>query len=184
MVGYDNGKTNQTDDIKKTKQQPRHRSFVIIFSYILNGILIASLFFLWFIIEGDKKGLEQTNTILTQENSKLKQSYEKAKNDLATEKTTNNALQDEIMSLQNQLVEDRQDRVIETPSVTEQSSGTNEYIDIGSTKEDVKRIMGTPSTIRDLTFFTVWNYGSSSINFDENGKVEGWDNRGNNLKLK
>ena len=164
MVDYDNEKTHQTDvDITINKRQSSIKSFATIFSYILNGLLISSLFFLWFINEGDKKELEQTNKILSQENSKLEQYYEKAKNDLANEKATNNALQDEIISLQNQSDEKQQEIVVQKPSVTEQSVGASvDYIDIGSTKEDVKRIMGTPSTIRDFVYTTVWYYGSST----------------------
>lgn len=52
---------------------------------------------------------------------------------------------------------------------------------VGSTKEDVKRIMGNPDTVSPYNF---WMYGLSTINFDENDLVEGWSNIQNTLKVK
>ncbi|MCZ8514351.1 DnaJ domain-containing protein [Paenibacillus filicis] len=53
----------------------------------------------------------------------------------------------------------------------------------GSTTKDVKAIMGTPTRILDVGPIATWYYGRSTISFT-NDKVSGWDNSGNNLKLR
>ncbi|MFY4774063.1 J domain-containing protein [Metabacillus sp. RGM 3146] len=54
------------------------------------------------------------------------------------------------------------------------------YFTLGSSKENVKKRMGTPDSIIEDDH---WGYGLSSIDFD-NGKVVGWNNISNNLKIK
>lgn len=49
------------------------------------------------------------------------------------------------------------------------------YITLGSTKEQVARIQGTPSTILRLSSTEIWYYGASSITFDD-GVVTEWNN--------
>jgi hypothetical protein len=51
---------------------------------------------------------------------------------------------------------------------------------IGSSKQDVIDAMGTPSSI----IYGTWGYEFSNIDFDSNGKVSGWSNISNNLKIK
>ena len=66
-----------------------------------------------------------------------------------------------------------------------------DYITIGSTKEDVVRIQGPPSSTSsdaDLGFEgETWGWGSGdtfcSVSFNKSGRVEGWYNRGD-LKVK
>lgn len=53
------------------------------------------------------------------------------------------------------------------------------YVTIGSTKEDVLRIMGEP----DQKLSSSYSYGYSSIYFDTNSKVSGWSNIGD-IKIK
>ncbi|MCJ8013385.1 J domain-containing protein [Paenibacillus sp. KQZ6P-2] len=54
---------------------------------------------------------------------------------------------------------------------------------LGSTDQDVQSVMGTPNQIMEIGPLSTWYYGNSTISFS-NGKVTGWDNRDNNLKLK
>lgn len=70
-----------------------------------------------------------------------------------------------------------------TPSHMETSSAKT-YLTIGSTKKDVARIQGTPSSIMNLEAIGKewWYYGSSIIKFT-NGRISEWDNYGG-LKVK
>lgn len=64
------------------------------------------------------------------------------------------------------------------PPITQENSFT-----LGSSRDEVKAIMGSPDEIHDYTFFTVWYYNDhydfSTITFDENGNVKEWSNAGN-----
>jgi hypothetical protein len=58
------------------------------------------------------------------------------------------------------------------------------FLTLGSTKEDVVMIQGTPTRIDDYTYSgDVWHYGYSSIRFDMNDKIKEWNNSGN-LKVR
>ena len=57
------------------------------------------------------------------------------------------------------------------------------FFELGSSPEVVKQVMGTPTAIRDYTFFTVWEYGYSTITFRD-GVVTEYNNADNNLKVK
>jgi curved DNA-binding protein CbpA len=50
---------------------------------------------------------------------------------------------------------------------------------LGSTEEEVKAVMGTPSSAG----YGMWSYEYSIVNFDSNGKVTGWSDISNNLKV-
>ena len=54
--------------------------------------------------------------------------------------------------------------------------------EIGSSENTVRNVQGTPTSIKDYNLFLVWSYGSSSVTF-ENGKVKGYSNLSNNLKI-
>jgi hypothetical protein len=58
------------------------------------------------------------------------------------------------------------------------------FITIGSSKSDVVRVQGTPTTIikSDMISEECWFYGYSNITL-KNGRVYQWDNNGN-LKVK
>jgi hypothetical protein len=59
------------------------------------------------------------------------------------------------------------------------------YVTLGSSKEEVARIQGTPTKIIDLEgVMSWWKYGSSKIEFNSKGRVNAWDNYGRNLKVK
>lgn len=61
----------------------------------------------------------------------------------------------------------------------------SEFITIGSTKEDVARIQGTPTRINDFGYIgSWWSYGNSKIEFDGKGRIEGWDNSDRNLRVR
>ncbi|CAN7765964.1 DnaJ domain-containing protein [Paenibacillus sp. LjRoot153] len=64
----------------------------------------------------------------------------------------------------------------------EQVSIKNGTYSLGSTKEDVRIFMGTPSEIMTIGPLSTWYYGNSTVDFN-NGKVTGWNNRDKNLKL-
>jgi curved DNA-binding protein CbpA/outer membrane protein assembly factor BamE (lipoprotein component of BamABCDE complex) len=60
-----------------------------------------------------------------------------------------------------------------------QSKSPSSYFTIGSTKDEVLAIQGTPTSIIGQT----WFYDSSSVTFDMYNKVEGYQNSGN-LKIR
>ncbi len=66
-----------------------------------------------------------------------------------------------------------------SPSLSQDKSKTFGF---GSSQKDVKNVMGTPTSVNDYTFFIVWNYGLSSVTF-EDGVVTSWSNLGENLKV-
>jgi len=63
------------------------------------------------------------------------------------------------------------------------SSAAN-FLTIGSIKNDVVRIQGTPESIHTYSWGDCWYFGYSSIQFDRNGRIESWNNRTGNLKVK
>lgn len=56
------------------------------------------------------------------------------------------------------------------------------YFTLGSTQNEVKKIMGTPITIYDS--LNTWSYEASSVDFNNEGKVIGWSDHSNTLKVK
>ncbi|MHA0855692.1 hypothetical protein [Paenibacillus sp. CMAA1364] len=55
---------------------------------------------------------------------------------------------------------------------------------LGSDKETVNKLMGTPDSIQSYEMIgDIWGYGLSQIDFDVSGKVKGWSNHSNNLYL-
>lgn len=59
------------------------------------------------------------------------------------------------------------------------------YVTLGSSKEEVARIQGTPTKIVEFEgVMSWWKYGSSKIEFNSKGRVNAWDNYGRNLKVK
>jgi hypothetical protein len=59
-----------------------------------------------------------------------------------------------------------------------ESKPPRDYFTVGSTKDEVLRIQGQPTTVSEL----MWFYGISHVDFDINGRVVGWD--GSNIKAK
>jgi hypothetical protein len=70
----------------------------------------------------------------------------------------------------------------ERDPVPKDDSGTNpatSSFSIGSTMEQVKAVQGTPTSVASYG----WSYGLSSVSFDASGKVDGYSNLGDNLKV-
>ena len=49
--------------------------------------------------------------------------------------------------------------------------------------DEVAQIMGTPSSVQQLPGEVWWHYGASRVTFS-NGRVAGWDNASNNLRVR
>lgn len=69
-----------------------------------------------------------------------------------------------------------------TNTKVENITNTTTYFTIGSTKDQVKLVMGKPSSINDYTFFETWNYGINTIEFTD-GKVSGYHDYDKVLKV-
>ena len=54
-----------------------------------------------------------------------------------------------------------------------------ESFTIGSTKNDVVKVQGVPTTVHS----TCWFYGSSYVDFDSDGLVSSWSDRAGQLKV-
>lgn len=167
-----------------------------VISYILNLLLAFALIFLWYINNRNAKtvsALKQENSSLSNKNNVLLQSYDQAKSDLTSEKSLNNTLQNELNTVSTQTNGTNSENSSQSKQTSDGSSsqtvqtrgsGNDGAIDLGLTEAEVIKIMGTPTSINDYSFFVVWNYGLSTIKFDQNGKVTGWKNLDHNLKLK
>jgi hypothetical protein len=75
--------------------------------------------------------------------------------------------------------EDEKEAVAKTDSSFTEIKAAG-YISLGSSKEEVKTIMGTPNRI----FMDQWGYGLSKIEFDENNQVVGWSEIDKKLLVK
>ncbi len=61
----------------------------------------------------------------------------------------------------------------------------NRYLTLGSTKDEVARIQGTPTRIWDHgSAGSWWEYGDSMIEFDSKGLIKAWNNEDKNLNVK
>jgi hypothetical protein len=59
------------------------------------------------------------------------------------------------------------------------------YLTLGSTKDEVARIQGTPTRIWDHgSAGSWWEYGDSMIEFDAKGLIKAWNNEDKNLNVK
>ncbi|WP_052476252.1 DnaJ domain-containing protein [Cohnella kolymensis] len=55
------------------------------------------------------------------------------------------------------------------------NSTESAHFTLGSSKKEVKAAMGDPDTVEKYQYVgEVWSYGSSSVDFNTKGKVEGW----------
>jgi hypothetical protein len=103
--------------------------------------------------------------------NKLEQDRESVKNDI-------------ILSIENKIVLEVQNDLNavkdEITAYKKFETDPNNYFSIGSTKNEVKKIMGVPTSIDE--YFNGWYYGTSRITF-KNGKVSEYSNDGN-LRVK
>ncbi len=60
---------------------------------------------------------------------------------------------------------------------------TNDTITIGSTKQDVARVLGNPTKVQKGVDDDMWWYKSSYIVFDSAGQIEGYSENGTPLKI-
>jgi|LakMenEpi03Aug12_release.lakeMendotaPanAssembly.Ray.scaffolds.fasta_scaffold768077_2 hypothetical protein len=60
---------------------------------------------------------------------------------------------------------------------------TNDTITIGSTKQDVAGVLGSPTKVQKGVDTDMWWYKSSYIVFDSAGQVEGYSENGTPLKI-
>jgi hypothetical protein len=65
----------------------------------------------------------------------------------------------------------------------ESTKRSNEYFTIGSTEDEVLKVMGDPESYDDFRLFKKLQYGMSSVTI-ENGRVKSYDNSDGNLKVK
>lgn len=65
----------------------------------------------------------------------------------------------------------------------EPTKRSNDYFTIGSTEDEVLKVMGDPESYDDFRLFTKLQYGMSSVTI-ENGRVKSYDNSDGNLKVK
>ncbi len=67
------------------------------------------------------------------------------------------------------------------PSRLPEEPVSTAYFTLGSSKDEVQRIMGTPSSIYASADW--WSYGSDRVEFDSRGRVDSYSNLGGRLKL-
>jgi hypothetical protein len=62
------------------------------------------------------------------------------------------------------------------------ASSSDQPVTLGSSREEVVKTMGMPDSIYSASSLqdpgTVWEYGKSSLEFDKDGKIRGWNNAG------
>ena len=63
------------------------------------------------------------------------------------------------------------------------SKDSKDYFTIGSSEDEVLKIMGDPESYDKIGPMKIFQYGLSSVTF-ENGKVESYNNLESNLKVK
>lgn len=100
-------------------------------------------------------------------------------NDEISRKVAASVKDDIILDLQEQIADVEE----EITAYKDHKTDPNNSFTIGDTKDTVKRIMGTPSSVTDAGPYNTWFYGFSTVKF-ENGKVTGWSNLDDNLMIK
>jgi hypothetical protein len=58
------------------------------------------------------------------------------------------------------------------------------YFGIGSTKDKVRTIQGTPTSIHKGAYTETWWYGPSYVEFDQSGRVRAYSNTTGNLRVR
>jgi len=77
-------------------------------------------------------------------------------------------------------------QVLARPTEKDTSEAKAGYFGLGSTKDEVLAIQGTPTGIISGGGLTgdIWSYEFSSVNFNTNGTVVGYSNIGRNLRVR
>ncbi|KQU13007.1 hypothetical protein ASG65_11695 [Bacillus sp. Leaf13] len=71
----------------------------------------------------------------------------------------------------------------ESKNSTSSAVDTDSVFTFGSTKDEVKKVMGEPEEKEQFGNVSSWRYQDSSVEFDENEKVAGWSNFSHILKV-
>ena len=101
-------------------------------------------------------------------------------NSSQTEKEYIKNLEKKNAALEKELHQKKDNSQVESEESTKNSSN---YFTIGSTEDEVIKIMGDPESYNDLGMFKKLYYGMSSVTI-EDGKVKSYDNSDGNLKVK
>ena len=88
----------------------------------------------------------------------------------------NRLLENEISNIKNSSQDNVSDK-------SNSKSTGSDYFTIGSTEKEVLQVMGEPSSYTNLIDGKLMKFENSSVEF-ENGKVTGYRNYDNNLKVK
>jgi outer membrane protein assembly factor BamE (lipoprotein component of BamABCDE complex) len=78
-------------------------------------------------------------------------------------------------------------RLIETSKEPNDKTASSSKVDsfaIGSTKDEVRTIQGTPTSVHKGAFTETWWYGSSYVEFDQSGRVTSYSSAGGNLRIR
>ena len=68
---------------------------------------------------------------------------------------------------------------------SDNSALPSDHFSIGSTKDQVLAVQGTPSGVIDGgSTGDIWSYGFSTVEFSPEGAVKGYSNVGSNLRIK
>ncbi|GGB53045.1 J domain-containing protein [Fictibacillus barbaricus] len=157
--------------------------------------LMLNIAFLMVIIWGFNQGLDEKNKFVI-----VQEKLEKSEQSFVELQTKYDDLNDQYTTLEldyNNLLTQREytyedEPLVEEAATTEPVADEPEFINPegaftqGSSKEHVKKVMGTPSSLSKLPSGgeTWWYGGSSYINFNSEGIVEGWyDYSGGKLKV-
>jgi hypothetical protein len=138
------------------------------------------------VVNDDNKILDSRLTGMLKENKEFVEDNRLLDSQLTGVIKENQDLIEKVDSLENEMLQqDYNNSTVQASStstttpVTESNSG---YVNLGSTEDEVKAILGTPERIQ----FTTWYYGyNASISFDYFDKtVNGWNNDSGKLKVK
>lgn len=100
----------------------------------------------------------------------------------------NRALEKELQEEKNKppvYIEKKSETVYTPQETKKQTEPPKDYFTIGSTEDEVLEVMGDPTNIIDFGSVGMkqFSYGFSTVSF-KNGKVDGYNNFGKNLKVK
>lgn len=179
----------------------KNKTTTIIFSIIIL-VLLASNIFIGYLYIHTNDSLNDKNQTLAEQSGKIqvlekenkglsgfKDKYNKAEQDNEILNQRLGDVTQENTDLNGKLDQAKSQKVtVQKAPKTNQASTQSvnnppNAVGVGSTKDHVKSVMGTPSSISGVSN-NYWWYGYTSwVKFDENtGLVNGWEN-GGNLKL-
>jgi DnaJ-class molecular chaperone len=156
----------------KSKERNNNWKNIAVMSLVLNICILC--FGIWsFQYFGNKN--ESSNN----DNQILDQRLTDVINENTDLKNKNQELKDKVAGLTADNEELRKQNVTIAAN-SDSVENNNGYFTIGSTKEQVRAVMGTPSSVSDH----FWMYDFSMVNFDSQGSVSGYSNTSKNLKVK